>query len=123
MNETASNNELPITRELFLEWRSPRLGSANPSVMTNPVWEWLVQTRMDAYQATKLLGGPSACDAGPGWCFDRFGQTTTVLAADSWDQLRANVIEAASLHFEGRVDPPGSCMKLPRGVSGDRLIR
>ncbi|MGA2591197.1 MAG: hypothetical protein ABSH32_14860 [Bryobacteraceae bacterium] len=35
---------------------------------------------MSAYQATQLLGGPSALEAGPGWCFDRFGQTTTVLA-------------------------------------------
>ncbi|HYM05004.1 MAG TPA: hypothetical protein VEU11_00450 [Terriglobales bacterium] len=34
---------------------------------------------MNAYQATELLGGPSALDAGPGWCFERFGQTTTVL--------------------------------------------
>jgi|SRR5271165_112727 len=80
MNETAINEELPITRELFLEWRSPRLGNANPSVLTNPVWQWLVRARMNAYQATQLFGGPSALVAGPGWCFDRFGQTTTVLA-------------------------------------------
>ena len=79
MNETPTNEELPITRELFLEWRSPRAGNANPSVLTNPVWEWLIRTRMNAYQATQLLGGPSPFDAGPGWCFDRFGQTTTVL--------------------------------------------
>jgi hypothetical protein len=80
MNEAPKNEELPIPRELFLEWRSPRLGNANPSVLTNPVWEWLIRTRMNAYQATQLLGGPSALEAGPGWCFDRFGQTTTVLS-------------------------------------------
>jgi hypothetical protein len=34
---------------------------------------------MSAYGATQLFGGPSALDAGPGWCFERFGQTTTVL--------------------------------------------
>jgi hypothetical protein len=79
MNEAPNNEELPITPELFLEWRSPRGGDGNPSILTNPVWEWLVRTRMNAYQATQLLGGPSALDAGPGWCFDRFGQTTTVL--------------------------------------------
>lgn len=73
-------NEAPITPELFLEWRSPRRGVGNPSTLTNPVWEWLVRTRMNAYQAPKLLGGPSALDTGPGWCFDRFGQTTTLLA-------------------------------------------
>lgn len=80
MDEAPDNEELPITSELFLEWRSPRRGDGNPSILTNPVWEWLVRTRMDAYQATQLLGGPSALTSGPGWCFDRFGQTTTVLA-------------------------------------------
>jgi hypothetical protein len=34
---------------------------------------------MNAYQATQSLGGPSALEAGPGWCFDRFGQTSTLL--------------------------------------------
>src|SRR5436309_2998193 len=78
-NEMSHDQELPIARELFVEWRSPRFGDANPSVLTNPVWEWLIRTPRSAYQATELLGGPSALDAGPGWCFDRFGQTTTVL--------------------------------------------
>ena len=73
------SNGLPVSREAFLEWRSPRMGTANPSVMTNPVWEWLIRTRMNAYQATKDMGGPSALDAGPGWCFDRFGQSTNLL--------------------------------------------
>lgn len=68
-----------VTPELFLAWRSPRSGSANPEQMNNPVWEWLVKSRLNAYQATKLLDGPSAMDAGPGWCFDRFGQSSTLL--------------------------------------------
>lgn len=80
MDEARKDQEAPITRELFLEWRSPRLGNANPSVLTNPVWEWLIRTRMNAYQATETFGGPSALEAGPGWCFERFGQTTTMLA-------------------------------------------
>lgn len=79
MNDTPIHQELPISRELFLEWRTPRLGDANPSILTNPVWDWLIRTRMNAYQAAQLLGGPSALDAGPGWCFDRFGQSTTML--------------------------------------------
>ncbi len=68
-----------VTRELFLQWRSPRLGTANPERMNNPVWEWLVKHRINAYQATQRLNGPSAIDAGPGWCFDRFGQSTNQL--------------------------------------------
>jgi len=68
-----------MTRELFLQWRSPRLGSSNPEPMTNPVWEWLVRSRINAYQATEHFDGHSAWDAGPGWCFDRLGQSSTRL--------------------------------------------
>jgi len=68
-----------VTPERFVEWRSPRFGSTNPQRMNNPVWEWLVRSRIDAYQATVALGGPSALDAGPGWSFDRFGQSETQL--------------------------------------------
>jgi len=68
-----------ITRDLFLKWRSPRLGASNPELMTNPVWDWLVRSKANAYQATQRFNGPSAMDAGPGWCFDRFGQSKTQL--------------------------------------------
>lgn len=68
-----------VTRELFLKWRSPRFGTANPERMNNPVWEWLVRSKLDAYQATQRLRGPSALKAGPGWCFQRFGQSSTTL--------------------------------------------
>jgi hypothetical protein len=71
-----------ITPELFHVWRSPRFGRANPERMNNPVWEWLVKSRVNAYQASELLHGPSAMDAGPGWCFDRFGQSSTRLPDD-----------------------------------------
>ncbi len=68
-----------VTRNLFLKWRSPRFGTSNPDRMDNAVWEWLVRTRISAYQATQRLDGPSALQAGPGWCFDRFGQSTNLL--------------------------------------------
>ena len=68
-----------VTRELFLKWRSPRFGTSNPEQMNNPVWEWLVKSRINAYQASQRLNGPSALDAGPGWCFDRFGQSSNQL--------------------------------------------
>jgi hypothetical protein len=81
--ESGANNDLPtnpvVTRKLFLQWRTPRFGSANPERMNNPVWEWLVKSRLSAWAATQRLQGPSAMKAGPGWCFDRFGQSSTVL--------------------------------------------
>lgn len=68
-----------VTKELFSEWRSPRRGLINPDEMTNDVWLWLANSRISAYQANNLLNGPSSFDAGPCWCFDRFGQSQTSL--------------------------------------------
>jgi hypothetical protein len=68
-----------VTRELFLEWRSPRYGRSNPERMDNPVWEWLVRSRLSAFYANDDFKGPSPFDAGPGWCFKRFGQSKTTL--------------------------------------------
>jgi hypothetical protein len=68
-----------VTPQLFRQWRSPRRGKSNPERLDNPVWEWLVKSRLNAYLATERMQGPSAMDAGPGWCFDRFGQSITLL--------------------------------------------
>lgn len=67
------------TPELFLEWRSPRFGDSNPTRLNSSVWAWLVKSRLSGYEATKRLDGPSPFEAGPTWCFDRFGQSCTCL--------------------------------------------
>jgi hypothetical protein len=68
-----------ITQATFAEWRSPALGNANPQPMNNPLWEWLIESELDAYSANKAFDGPSSIKAGPMWCFQRFGQSTTRL--------------------------------------------
>jgi hypothetical protein len=68
-----------VTRGLFLKWRSPRFGASNPERMNNPVWEWLVKSRISAYQANQCMNEGNALDAGAGWCFDRFGQSSNQL--------------------------------------------
>lgn len=78
-DERAADDVPPVTREQYLEWRSPRLGASNPQRLDNPVWEWLVRSGMNAYQANKAMDGPPALAAGPGWCFERFGRSTTAL--------------------------------------------
>ena len=79
----ASETPIPIppavTAERFREWRSRRFGRANPEPMDNPVWEWLIETRLDAYSANRRLDGPDPLEAGPCWCFQRFGQSSTEL--------------------------------------------
>ncbi len=68
-----------VTPELFLKWRAPRLGTSNPERMNNPVWEWLINSRASAFVVNERLKGPSPMEAGPGWCFDRFGQSSNQL--------------------------------------------
>ncbi len=68
-----------FSREEFLEWRSPRLGAANPERLTNPVWTWIVQAGVSAWAVNDRFAGPSALGAGPGWCFERFGCSSTEL--------------------------------------------
>ncbi|MEM1174895.1 MAG: hypothetical protein AAGI27_08770 [Pseudomonadota bacterium] len=68
-----------VTQDLFSEWRGPKRGTANPENMSNPVWRWLVDTRLPAYTANKAMNGPPSVEAGPVWCFDRFGQSKTTL--------------------------------------------
>lgn len=80
-SEQQEENPPPqVTPELFKAWRTPRLGGSNPEVMTNPVWEWLIRSKLNAYSANEKFDLPSAIYAGPGWCFDRFGQSSTLLA-------------------------------------------
>lgn len=67
-----------ITPELFQTWRAARRGERQGEVMTNPVWEWLVRTRISASTAAHHFGQTSF-GAPPGWCFQRFGQSRTML--------------------------------------------
>ena len=70
---------LPAPREVFDAWRSPREGTENPTRMDNPVWAWLVRNRLQAYDIVQAYGASSALDHGPTWCFERFGQSETLL--------------------------------------------
>jgi len=70
-----------VTRDLYLVWRSPRIGQGNPHRLSNPVWTWLARaTELSAYQANQHFEGPSSMGVGPAWCCSRFGQSSTTLA-------------------------------------------
>lgn len=77
--EASSPGGFGVTAESFAEWRSPRVGTANPQRLNNPVWEWLIDCRLNAYEAAQAFNAPDAFEAGPGWCFDRFGQSSNTL--------------------------------------------
>ncbi|SHH06465.1 hypothetical protein [Massilia sp. CF038] len=65
--------------DTFLAWRAPRYGSANPTRMDNPVWTWLVRTRLCGFRANETFDGPSSFEVGPCWSFQRFGQAQLAL--------------------------------------------
>jgi hypothetical protein len=68
-----------MDRDEFLAWRSPLHVKESPTRLDNPLWHWLVRTRHSAYSANEVFKGPSPFDAGPMWCFDRFGKSETAL--------------------------------------------
>lgn len=80
-NEDAEN-WLPgpeVTRQLFLKWRDARRGETPGEDLGNPVWRWLIDSNISAYQGNKHFEGPCSYDGNPGWCFNRFGRTLTEL--------------------------------------------
>jgi hypothetical protein len=68
-----------VDRDEFLAWRSPPQMKESPTRLHNPLWHWLVRTRHSAHSANEVFMGPSSYDAGPMWCFDRFGKSETEL--------------------------------------------
>lgn len=68
-----------LSRDEFLAWRSPREVQAGPESLDNPTWHWLVRTQLSAYTGNDHFKGPSSTEAGPMWCFDRFGMSQTAL--------------------------------------------
>jgi hypothetical protein len=68
-----------ISQDEFLAWRSPRTEPGGPARLDHPLWHWLVRTRHSAYAGNNAFGGPSPFQAGPMWCFDRFGMSETLL--------------------------------------------
>jgi hypothetical protein len=71
--------EPPFDSDLFRQWRSPRFGRANPEQMNNPVWDWLIRSKLSAYSAAEKFSSDLPAIEDPGWCFDRFGQSSTSL--------------------------------------------
>ena len=109
------NPDPSVTRELFLKWRSPRAGRTNPERLNNPVWEWLVRSRLNAYSANERFNGPDSLGAGPCWCFKRFGQSSTLLPdgrkvlvggehEDHYDPDFCIYNDVVVLHPDGRMD-------------------
>lgn len=80
-NEPAEN-WLPASEvrpSLYCQWRDARRGIHHAENQSNPVWEWLIRTRISAYQANRHFNGPDSLTSGPAWCFSRYGQSRTLL--------------------------------------------
>lgn len=79
MEQKVNPLKFGVNDSLFTQWRSPRFGIENPTQLNNKVWEWLIHSKISAYDANDAFNGPSPFDEGPTWCFDRFGQSMTEL--------------------------------------------
>ncbi len=71
--------EWKISKKEFLEWRNPRFAKENPTKISSKVWEYAVHSRDSAYWINDKFKGPSSCNAGPTWCFERFGKSLTFM--------------------------------------------
>lgn len=78
--EAQTQPPVTLSRDEFLSWRSPREVQSGPKSLDNPAWHWLVRTRLSAYSGNEIFKGPSSYEAGPMWCFDRFGMSKTTLS-------------------------------------------
>lgn len=56
-------------KDVFLEWRSPKRGNANPQRLNNPVWSWLIQTGESSYSLNDHFDGPNSYGGEPQWSF------------------------------------------------------
>lgn len=69
-----------VTRNIYMEWRLPRLCKDNPTDVTNPYYVAMIKCGWSAYSASQRFTGEGFSDTfGPGWCFSRFGRSRTVL--------------------------------------------
>lgn len=68
-----------VTKALYARWRDARRGTVPAEKLNNPVWDWLIRTRISAYTANKHFAGPDSLQAGAAWCFARYGQSRTTL--------------------------------------------
>lgn len=76
-----------ITRSLFRKWQVARRGEQHAEDLSNPVWEWLFQGRIDPFRAnqhfrslTQRLLNIVNFPEQPRWAGCRFGQSQTELS-------------------------------------------
>ena len=71
---------IAITKEQFeAEGNAEVYGTANPSIMENQVWKWMISTLDSAWSARISFNPNNGFPKTPDWCFQRFGQTETTL--------------------------------------------
>ncbi|MCF7955927.1 MAG: ankyrin repeat domain-containing protein [Phycisphaerae bacterium] len=73
-----ADEELHVGREDYGAGKNPRYGESNPEVMDISFWKDMVRSGVCAYRA-KTTFGEKNMDEGPVWCFDRFGQSITLM--------------------------------------------
>jgi hypothetical protein len=68
-----------VTAELYTKWRDARRGTVPAERLTNPVWDWLIRSRIWPYGAATHFGLQATFPTSPRWCFSRYGMSKTEL--------------------------------------------
>lgn len=71
---------MKLNRELFLEQRHPRFGTANPQRLRLAYWEWMVRQKHTPHTMRQQFETDPDEQTGPDWCFYRMGATRTKLS-------------------------------------------
>ncbi|NET34993.1 MAG: hypothetical protein F6K19_23695 [Cyanothece sp. SIO1E1] len=70
---------LEVTQAHFEQQKYRQFGRQNPEAMNFEFWQYMVKTRLSAWEASYRFNQPRATLEHAIWCFDRFGMSETKL--------------------------------------------
>jgi hypothetical protein len=88
-----------LSTDDYLKDRHPRFGSTNPEAMNLPLWREMVKFGWWAYGVHQLYGVTEEIPDRPTWCFDRFGQSLTLLPG--WINEHHAILREREIHLTG----------------------
>lgn len=102
-----------FTKDVYLKYRHPLFGDKNPTLMNNPVWQWIRAEKQLPFWVEEAFSEEHA--GKPNWCYYRMGQSETLLDdgtkiliagehEDSYDPDFHIYNDVTVIHPDGAVD-------------------
>jgi hypothetical protein len=70
---------LRVTADEFYKGQKRRFGSRNAEEISEPFWQGMIRSGINAYQAAQLFSESDRVITNPVWCAQRYGQSMTFL--------------------------------------------